>query len=175
MTPSVPLNETNLGLLDQRVAIEWLRDNISRFGGDPERMTLFGESAGATSVITYMFSYPDDPIAHGFIAQSLYPIGDGDPSEFARVAGNAGCSGAGGEKDVFKCMLKVDAKKLALSVSHKRFNSMGGGLGGSKPVVDNTTVWTPEGYDEQARRGRFAKRVSSRFKSFFFFFALGSN
>ena len=163
MTPSVPLNETNLGLLDQRVAIEWLRDNISRFGGDPSKMTLFGESAGSMSIISYMFAYPDDPIAHGFIAQSPYDNRDGYPSEFHRVAGNAGCAGAGGEEEVFKCMMKVDSKKLSLLVSNKTLNALGA-MPGGKPVVDNTTMWTLEGFEEQARKGKVAKRV--RFKPF---------
>ncbi|RPB29278.1 hypothetical protein L211DRAFT_266144 [Terfezia boudieri ATCC MYA-4762] len=74
-------------------------------------MTLFGQSGNAVSVTTYMFSYSDDPIAHGFIAESPYDIGDGYPSEFPRVAKNAR---AGGEREVFNCMMKVDAKRLAL-------------------------------------------------------------
>ncbi|KAK3068226.1 hypothetical protein LTS18_000753, partial [Coniosporium uncinatum] len=68
--PGVGLPEKNLGLLDQRAAIEWLRDNVEKFGGDPKRMTIFGQSAGGYSVDTYSYAYTNDPIVAGLIPQS---------------------------------------------------------------------------------------------------------
>ncbi|KAF2396160.1 alpha/beta-hydrolase [Trichodelitschia bisporula] len=69
--PGAPgLKEQNLGLLDQRAAVEWVRDNIKAFGGDPGRITLFGESAGAMSVDIYSYAWTSDPIVSGFIGES---------------------------------------------------------------------------------------------------------
>jgi carboxylesterase type B len=60
----------NLGLMDQRLAMEWVQRNIASFGGDHTRVTIFGQSAGAMSVAAHVQSELSTGLFHRAILES---------------------------------------------------------------------------------------------------------
>lgn len=90
----------NLGILDMRMALEWTRDNIAAFGGDPARITLWGQSAGSIAADILAFAYPEEPIAQAMFLESGTVFSgvnavkrrDATHSNFTYVANAMGCN-----------------------------------------------------------------------------------
>jgi para-nitrobenzyl esterase len=78
--------DSNIGLRDVLAALRWVHDNIAAFGGDPERVTLFGESAGAGIVTTLLAAPAAKGLFAGAIAQSSPATSVYDRGRARRVA-----------------------------------------------------------------------------------------
>jgi carboxylesterase type B len=64
--------DPNAGLLDQKFALEWIQKYIHLFGGDPNKVTLMGESAGAGSILNHLAAPNTSSLFHQVIAQSPF-------------------------------------------------------------------------------------------------------
>ena len=118
----------NLGLWDQRLALQWVQENIASFGGDPNKVTLFGESAGSMSVYFHLLSPQSNGLYHQAIAQSGVPNSvfmqtDNHPAYYARtVADLVGCDPSVSAEDIIKCLLQVNIPSHSCKTCHGTFS-----------------------------------------------------
>jgi acetylcholinesterase len=143
----------NFGLLDQQTAVEWVQKNIAGFGGDPAKITLWGQSAGAASVGWYTYAHWEDPIARSFVIDSggaSLRMGNNAKSAavggpFTGLAASFNCSGTADKE--LECLRQVDATKLEAYVASPAARTLN-----FSPVSDNVTVYADFGIQSQAKK-----------------------
>jgi len=76
----------NVGMLDCVAALEWVRDNIAAFGGDPGNVTIFGQSGGGLKVMNLMAMPVANGLFHRVIAQSGFAVSSNPPEQATAIA-----------------------------------------------------------------------------------------
>lgn len=155
--------EANAALKDQRVAVEWVRDNIAAFGGDPARIVIFGQSAGGASVDFWSFAWKNDPIVAGLISMSGTSLSfQPNTAEYAQTlwynASQAiGCGGLRNDTaTVLSCVRSKDTSVLlAAAAKVPALPSQVIPQATFHPTIDNVTVFA--NYQQLAESGSFAK------------------
>lgn len=151
--------EQNVGLRDQRFAVEWLRTNVAGFGGDPNRIIIFGQSAGGAAVDYWAYAYRDDPIVAGIISHSGTALSfipnrvEYSRSIYNNVSSTLGC---GNGIDSLSCLRgKSVTEILAASRNVPELPTEALAQATFHPTVDNMTVFAD--YAALGLAGAFAK------------------
>ena len=155
-----PNQTQNVGLLDQRLALEWTRDNVEAFGGDPNRIIVFGQSAGSMTADLIPYAFPDDPIAHAIIPESglitgflpelfsssTFPV----TSNWYAASKSLGCGGEEAGEATVECMKGKSTSDILKNIEPFQLTAI---FSGFTPVFDNIY----KNYATRGQAGEFAK------------------
>jgi para-nitrobenzyl esterase len=133
----------NYGIMDQQFALKWVQRNIAEFGGDPENVTIFGESGGGVSVLSHLASPIVAALFHRAIVESgayelTFPALADEESHGEAFAASVGCSDQSA-----RCLRSKSVKKILANW----------GIFDSNPNVDGKIL--PQSPDAAFATGQF--------------------
>ncbi|KAF2996763.1 hypothetical protein E8E14_003317 [Neopestalotiopsis sp. 37M] len=157
-SPALAVEDRNAGFYDQRMALQWVQDNIASFGGDRKRVTIFGQSSGGTSVSRLVGTMVDNPPFRAAIVESgwydyasIMDISLDVPGVAAwnSIVAQLNCTSSSNSTDVeLACMRTVGSSTIQSALSNAGSLTF-------TPVNDNVTQLE---FPEKARReGRIAR------------------
>ncbi|TWW75561.1 Pyrethroid hydrolase [Takifugu flavidus] len=145
----------NNGFLDQIQALKWVQEHIHNFGGDPDLVTIFGESAGGISVSLLLLSPLSEGLFHRAIAESgtaaMQLLVQGDPQPALQLVANvSGCTTESTEKTV-ECIKNMDMETTLALAKYFAPPNWTEGMD-QEHVSGMLSMFYPDPKDEQLRK-----------------------